>query len=175
MKIILIFLSLFYQDIQAAMPLLKPNARQVVTPGLNTSGLPIPRFACLRHKEVNVYVGPGDDYHIVWKLYCQYMPVEITAEFYIWRRIRDSQGTTGWVRKTSLMGKRTVIIKDANIVPLHKNPDSSSATLLRLEPNVIADVLEVKDGWCRLKIDRVEGWVLIKNVWGVYPTETKLK
>ncbi len=35
------------------------------------------------------------------------LPVEITAEFENWRRIRDSEGAEGWVYHSLLSGRRT--------------------------------------------------------------------
>jgi SH3-like domain-containing protein len=173
-KVIFPLLILLPLQFSLAISPLPPVAKQTAS-GLNQTGLPLPRFASLRYNGVNVYVGPGREYPIEWKLLKQKTPIEIIAEFDIWRRIRDSQGTTGWVHKTCLSGKRTVIVKAATNIPLHKNPDHSSPILLLLEPKVVADVLEVKYGWCKVKVQRTEGWVLLKHIWGVYPNEKKIK
>ena len=53
-----------------------------------TSGLPLPRFASLRVDEVNLRTGPGTRYPIDWVYMREGLPVEITAEFDIWRRIK---------------------------------------------------------------------------------------
>ncbi len=135
-------------------------------PIINNSGLPIPRFASLKYKEVNLYVGPGREYPIEWTFLRQGLPVQITAEFDIWRRIRDWQGTIGWVPKGSLAGRRTVIVKSASVINMYKNPALNAPVLLRLEPEVIADFITTEGTWCRIKINKVEGWVEIKNLWG---------
>src|SRR5262245_5050819 len=70
------------------------------------SGLPIPRFASLRSDEVNVRSGPGTRYPVEWVFKRKSMPVEIVAEYDIWRKIRDWQGASGWVHQSLLTGKR---------------------------------------------------------------------
>ena len=38
------------------------------------------------------------------------LPVEITAEFENWRRVRDSEGAEGWVYHSLLSGRRTAVV-----------------------------------------------------------------
>ena len=55
----------------------------------SVSGLPIPRFVSLKSDRVNVRGGPNKDQEVRWVYTRAGMPVEITAEFENWRRIRD--------------------------------------------------------------------------------------
>jgi SH3-like domain-containing protein len=64
---------------------------------LSTSGLPIPRYVSLKSDHVNVRAGPTKDNDVAWIYTKAGLPVEITAEFENWRRIRDSEGAEGWV------------------------------------------------------------------------------
>ena len=72
------------------------------------TGLPVPRFVSLRSAEVNVRTGPGTRYPVEWVFVKRDIPVEITAEFDTWRRIRDWEGTEGWVHQSMLSGKRAI-------------------------------------------------------------------
>ena len=63
----------------------------------SVSGLPIPRFVSLKSDRVNVRAGPNKDQDVRWVYTKAGMPVEITAEFENWRRIRDWEGAEGWV------------------------------------------------------------------------------
>src|ERR1700745_1267941 len=74
-------------------------------------GLPVPRFVTLRSDQVNVRTGPGERYPIEWVFTRKGMPVEILAEFDVWRKIRDWQGTEGWVHQRMVTGNRAVIVK----------------------------------------------------------------
>src|SRR5262249_34932013 len=55
-------------------------------------GLPIPRFVSLKADRVNVRAGPTKDNDVTWVYTRAGLPVEITAEFENWRRIRDWEG-----------------------------------------------------------------------------------
>src|SRR5687767_10721588 len=61
--------------------------------------LPLPRFASLDSGEANLRAGPGKDYPILWVYQRKGLPVEIIQEFDTWLRIRDRDGTVGWVQQ----------------------------------------------------------------------------
>ena len=63
------------------------------------SGRSLPRMASLRSKLVNARSGPGSRYPIEWVYKQKNAPVEIIAEFDLWRQIRDWEGSETWVYK----------------------------------------------------------------------------
>lgn len=134
------------------------------------AGLPLPRFASLRTSEVNMRVGPGARYSINWVYKHEGLPVEITQEFEDWRKIRDSDGTVGWVHKQMLHGQRMAIIQK-KIAVLRKTADENSGAVLRAEPGVTGKILECEPEWCRLQIAGRKGWVEKTSIWGVYKNE----
>jgi len=131
--------------------------------------LPVPRWASLRSDEVNVRVGPGWDYPILWVFVRHGLPLEITAEFNYWRRIRDIDGEEGWVHQRLLSGARTVIVT-GGIRTLRRAPDDPGP-VLRAEAGVIGGLLECTRVWCRLEIEGNRGWLPRMQLWGVYPDE----
>ena len=76
----------------------------------SASGLPVPRFVSLKSDHVNVRGGPTKDHDVSWIYTRAGLPVEVTAEFENWRRVRDSEGSEGWVYHSLLAGRRTVMI-----------------------------------------------------------------
>lgn len=132
--------------------------------------LPLPRFASLRTNEVNMRVGPGTRYSINWVYKREGLPVEITQEFEDWRKIRDADGTVGWMHKQMLHGQRMVVIQK-KITVLRKTSDENSGAVLRAEPGVIGKLLECEPGWCRLQIAGHKGWVQKNSIWGVNKDE----
>ena len=68
------------------------------------TGLALPRFVSLRADEVNLRTGPGVQYPVDWVYLRQHLPVQIIAEFDTWRKIRDWQGTQGWVHQSMVSG-----------------------------------------------------------------------
>ena len=113
--------------------------------------LPLPRFASLRSNEVNLRTGPGTNYPVDWVLTRRAMPVEVLAEFDIWRKIRDWQGTVGWVHQSMLTGNRTALIL-ASPRLLRSDPGGAARPVVRLEPGVIAIYsVAVKDAPAQLR------------------------
>src|SRR4051812_28309713 len=93
------------------------------------SGLPVPRFVSLKPDDVNVRTGPGTRYPIQWVYHRSGLPVEIVDEYDVWRKIRDSDGTTGWVHKTMLEGKRNVLIKAKESRIVRADPDMKARAI----------------------------------------------
>src|SRR5215471_4030132 len=74
------------------------------------SGLPMPRFVSLNPDRVNVRGGPTRDHDVTFVYTRAGLPVEITAESDNWRRIRDWEGSEGWVYHSLLSGRRTAVV-----------------------------------------------------------------
>jgi SH3-like domain-containing protein len=141
---------------------------------LTTSGLPIPRYVSLKSDHVNVRAGPTKDNDVAWVYTRSGLPVEITAEFENWRRVRDSEGAEGWVYHSLLSGRRTAVVtmksKD-ELAPLYASADSSSAVTARLQAGVIALVKKCDQHWCRIAGEGFDGWIEQERLWGVYADE----
>src|SRR5215813_8918935 len=121
-----------------------------------TSGLPIPRYVSLKSDHVNVRAGPTKDNDVAWVYTRAGLPVEITAEFENWRRVRDSEGAEGWVYHSLLSGRRTAVVTMKSrdeLAPLHESADSSSIVNARLQAGVIAQVRKCDEHWCRISGD----------------------
>src|ERR1700738_5300216 len=116
-----------------------------------TSGLPVPRYVSLKSDHVNVRAGPTKDNDVAWVYTRSGLPVEITAEFENWRRVRDSEGAEGWVYHSLLSGRRTAVItmksKD-DLAPLYERADATSAVTARLQAGVVAQAKQCARGWC---------------------------
>jgi|ERR1700754_3358451 SH3-like domain-containing protein len=142
--------------------------------GDTTSGLPIPRFVSIKTDRVNARGGPDKDHDVTWIYTRVGWPVEITAEFENWRRIRDSDGTEGWVYHSLLSGKRTAVVQlktKTDLVPLHAKPSAESAVTAQLQPGVLGSVKSCNGLWCRLVGEGYDGWIEQNRLWGVYPDE----
>jgi SH3-like domain-containing protein len=139
-----------------------------------TSGLPVPRYVSLKSDHVNVRAGPTKDNDVAWVYTRSGLPVEITAEFENWRRVRDSEGAEGWVYHSLLSGRRTAVItmktKD-ELAPLYDRADQTSAVAARLQAGVVAQVKKCTTGWCRVSGNGFDGWIEQQRLWGVYADE----
>ncbi len=139
------------------------------------SGLPVPRFVSLKADEVNVRRGPGWDHAVAWVFRRAGLPVEVIAEFDVWRQIRDSEGSTGWVLGTLLSGRRTVLVApwktDKRTLNLYNAAKTSAEVRAKLAPNVLGDVEDCDGRWCQITAGSVSGYISQELVWGAYPGE----
>lgn len=148
--------------------------------------LPLPRYASLKTDRVNLREGPSKDHRTLWVFQRAGLPIEIVAEFETWRRIRDSEGTEGWVLHSLLSGRRTSVVTagkgadknpDKAAVPLYAKADAASGEEARLQAGVIGNVKSCTGTWCRIvvalpsKRGDVDGYIRQDRLWGVYPNE----
>jgi len=148
-----------------------PAALGVVT---GKSGLPVPRFVSLKASRVNVRSGPGEDYKVAWVFTRAGLPIEVIQEFDTWRRVRDADGSVGWIFHSLLSGRRTAVVApwaSGAPRPVRARASPDSAITAYLEPGVMASIERCRDGWCRLFGDGFDGWLEQDQLWGVYPNE----
>ena len=140
----------------------------------SVSGLPVPRYVSLKSDRVNLREGPSKDHRTTWVFQRAGLPVEITAEFDTWRRIRDSEGTEGWVLHSLLSGRRTALVapwkKDA-VLALRTAPNDTAPLAANLQPGVLSNVKRCDGTWCRVFGDGFDGFIEETSLWGVYPGE----
>ncbi|MEP9372065.1 SH3 domain-containing protein [Mesorhizobium sp. KR1-2] len=140
------------------------------------SGLPLPRFVSLKSGRVNSRIGPGVNYGVDWLYMKAGLPMEIIQEYDNWRRVRDADGSEGWVNQSLLSGKRTAMTapwqrgKDVKINLLAK-PEPEARTVAIIDPGVVGKIKACNGDWCEMNFGGVIGWLKQNQVWGAYPGE----
>src|SRR5690606_37880107 len=115
------------------------------------SGLPLPRFVTTRSTPINVRVGPGTKYDVSWIYKVAGTPVEIIQEFDVGRKIRDVDGSEGWVHQTMLSGNRAgYVLPEANVerVGLRVARSEDAAIAAWLGPGFPVKIQGCHSGWC---------------------------
>jgi SH3-like domain-containing protein len=138
------------------------------------SGLPLPRFVSLKADKINVHVGPARTYDVTWVYTRAGLPVEITAEFENWRRVRDAEGSEGWVFHSLLAGRRTgmVMAKDKDeLISIRDKAAADAGVSAQLQSGVMGAVKKCTGSWCRISGEGFDGWIEQERLWGVYPNE----
>ncbi|MEX3011192.1 SH3 domain-containing protein [Hoeflea sp. TYP-13] len=141
------------------------------------SGLPLPRFVSLKARRVNLRIGPSRDYAVEWLYTRSGIPMEIIQEYDHWRRVRDPDGTEGWIHKSLLTGDRTAVIapwkrgEKQVYVLLREKPQLGAQLTAKLEPGVVIKIAECNGKWCRGEVQGTKGWVAQDEIWGAYPGE----
>lgn len=138
-----------------------------------STGLQIPRFASLRSDKVNVRQGPSSDHPVVWTFTRAGLPVEITAEFDNWRRIRDSEGSEGWVIQGLLSKRRTALVapwEKGKTFDLFASAGGRDVRA-KLESGVLVTLKSCDGKWCRIIVSEVDGFIHQDVLWGAYPND----
>jgi SH3-like domain-containing protein len=135
------------------------------------SKLPLPRFVSLKSDRVNLHEGPSKDHRTLWLYERAGLPVEITAEFEIWRKIRDSEGSEGWVLHSLLSGRRTGLVAPWKKEPQLLTSSDHATPVAKLAPGVIAMLKKCDGEWCRVQGPGFDGYMKQENLWGAYPGE----
>ena len=136
--------------------------------------LPLPRFASLKTDRVNLREGPSKDHATKWVYERAGLPVEITAEFEIWRKVRDSEGAEGWVLHSLLSGRRTALVtpnKKGESSKIYARPSAADELAATLQAGVIVNVRNCDGSWCQIDGDGFRGYIEQVKLWGVYPNE----
>jgi SH3-like domain-containing protein len=136
--------------------------------------LPLPRFASLKTDRVNLREGPSKDHATKWVYERAGLPVEITAEFENWRKVRDSEGVEGWVLHTLLSGRRTALVtpnRKGENSQLYARAAASGDLAATLQSGVIVNIRKCDGAWCLVDGDGFKGYIEQERLWGVYPDE----
>jgi SH3-like domain-containing protein len=153
--------------------ILAPRA-SIADPVGPVTKLPLPRFASLKTDRVNLREGPSKDHATKWVYERAGLPVEITAEFEIWRKVRDSEGVEGWVLHSLLSGRRTALVtpnKKGENSKLFARASASAELAATLQSGVIVNIRNCDGAWCLIDGDGFKGYIEQEKLWGVYPDE----
>jgi SH3-like domain-containing protein len=161
-----------------------PPAAAQTTGSINKgpSGLPLPRFVSLKATKVNMRIGPGEDYSVAYRYVKSGLPLEVIQEYDNWRRVRDADGTTGWIHGSLLSGNRTAIaspwrqaVDSKDTVILYNTPAAQAGVVAYLEPGVVGEIDSCDGAWCEFEVKYDErtlrGYVNQAELWGAYPDE----
>lgn len=126
----------------------------------------LPRFASVRAGEANVRTGPGVRYPVEWVFVYRDMPVEIVSRHDTWRKIRDWEGTEGWVHQSMLSGRRSVIVIGGRR-PMRRIAEKSGKLVAEVDERVVGRLIDCAKSWCRVDIAGFRGWMRRSYLWGV--------
>ena len=130
-----------------------------------------PRFLSLKSDLVNLRVGPGRRYPIDWVYKRRGLPLLVIARFEQWRRVRDHEGTRGWVHQ-SLLSQRRTALTVGGTQTMRTSPSGDAPAILRAEAGVLADLLDCEGDWCRVSLADETGWAPRDGLWGAGPPPT---
>ncbi len=156
----------------AATPPKSPADAKTKFPAVHSgaSGLPIPRFVSLSSDTVNMRAGPGVRYPIIWVYRRKGIPLMVMAEFEYWRKVRDGEGTEGWMHATLLRGRRMALLR-GGMSELRPSPEATAPVVLRAQAGVIGQLVACGGPWCQIILNDMRVWLPRTNIFGALPNE----
>ena len=116
--------------------------------------------------------GPGRNFPATWLYVRADLPIQVIEVYQTWRKIRDPDGTIGWMMVQLLSDTRTALVRGDSPQPLHEDPDAASPVRFRAEPGVVGRISRCSDGWCFFDVGGRNGYIRTDQFWGVGPGET---
>src|SRR5687768_11829961 len=126
-----------------------------------------PYWASIASGEAMMRTGPGRNYPGTWLYKRRDLPVRVVKTYPNWRMIEDPDGTRGWMLVRLLSDQRTAIVKPGEPRPIHIEPNERSRIRYRAEHGVVGRIEQCRDGWCRIKVGKREGYIRSSDIWGV--------
>lgn len=133
----------------------------------SAAGAPAAQFASLRSDKVYLREGPTYQHRVLWVYQRKGWPVEVIDSYEGWRRVRDKDGTKGWVSAAMLSSARTVVVMAATKAPIAANPGPGAKVIALAEPGVVAGLKACKPRFCEVSAGDVDGWIEKNKIWGV--------
>ncbi|MDA7787787.1 SH3 domain-containing protein [Sphingomonadaceae bacterium] len=126
----------------------------------------VPYWASLDAEEVNMRVGPSRDFKIEWVYKREGMPVKVIRVVEGWRRVREPDGTEGWMAASLLRLAPTAMIIGETPTPMRDSPAQNGGLKWNAEPGVVGRLGVCEAGWCQFDVGGRAGWVEESRLWG---------
>ncbi len=126
-----------------------------------------PHYASIRRDQAFLRQGPSYAHRILWIYKRKDYPVKILASFDAWRRVRDVDGSVGWMHRSQLSDRRSVLFIGFTKSPLHADSDPKAKIVAYAAPGVVAWLKACEMSACDVEVSGAEGWVDKRNIWGV--------
>jgi len=131
----------------------------------------VPYWASIATGDALMRTGPERTYPATWRYRRRDLPVQVLQVYGNWRRIREQDGTEGWMLATLLSAQRTAVVTGDAPAPMHAEPSSGSALNWRAEPGVVGKISRCEEGWCLFDVGGKSGFIPADRIWGVGPGE----
>ena len=126
-----------------------------------------PYWASIATGDALMRTGPERTYPATWRYRRRDLPVQVLQVYGNWRRIREQDGTEGWMLATLLSAQRTAVVTGDGPAGLHADPNSGAALNWQAEPGVVGKISRCESGWCLFDVGGKRGYVQIERIWGV--------
>ena len=124
-----------------------------------------PYWASISAPEAIMRRGPSRDMRAMWEYRRAGLPLKVLALHEDWRRVQEPDGTTGWMHRSLLTGRRTAIVT-ADGARIRTRPDGGAPVAYRAGAGVIGRVTDCNSGWCAIDVLGRRGFIATGDIWG---------
>ena len=121
-------------------------------------------FLSLKKNKVNVRYGPSIESPIKFVYRKINLPIKQIDKKENWRRVIDLKNNSGWIHWSQLKPINSIVPLEDKI--LFKKPSNFSKPLAKIQRGRVLVLKKCKEGWCKIKSNKLNGWIKTDNVWG---------
>ena len=122
-------------------------------------------FLMLKYNKVNVRYGPNKDDQIKFVYKKKYLPLKVIDRKENFRKIIDHKNNNGWIHISQLKSPKSLIMMENKT--LFKKNSIFSKPIIKLEKGKLVLIKKCKEKWCKIKTNKITGWLRTENVWGI--------
>ena len=130
----------------------------------------VPYWASIAAGEAMMRAGPERTYPGLWVYRRRDLPLKVVQVLGPWRRVREQDGTTGWMLAMLLAARRTGVVTGGT-QPIREEPSEGAQLLWQAEAGVVGRLSHCDGQWCRFRVGEREGYIAQTGVWGTDPGE----
>ena len=128
------------------------------------------KMLSIQGDDVNMRSGPGTNYRVMWEL-SQGFPLMVLKQKGSWYRVRDFEGTIGWVHKDVTQSTPYMIVKahknSKKRINIRSGPGTKYRIVAKAYYGVVFKTIEQKHGWAKVQHEKgVTGWIKRSLLWG---------
>jgi SH3-like domain-containing protein len=128
------------------------------------------KMLSIKGDDVNMRSGPGTNYRVMWEL-GEGFPLMVLKKNGDWYRVRDFEGTIGWVHEDVTTTVPHMIVKvhknSKKRINIRSGPGTKYRIVAKAYYGVVFKTLQQKHGWAQVQHGKgVTGWIKRSLLWG---------
>jgi SH3-like domain-containing protein len=131
-----------------------------------------PYWASISAGKAMMRTGPGQNYPATWLYVRADLPIRVIETYPNWRKVRDPDGTTGWMLQRLLSDTRTALVTGDAPRPMRRDRSEDSRVRYFAQPGVVGRLSKCAGGWCLLDVRGRQGYIRADHFWGLDPGGT---
>lgn len=126
----------------------------------------VPYWASIRSEEVNMRVGPAEEYQIAWVYRRPQLPLKVLRMKDGWRLVQDPDGAKGWMNQRFLTRQRTGYVVGKEPADMRQTGEVGAKLLWRIAPGNVGLLGDCNAGWCQFEMGKRKGFIEQRRLWG---------